>query len=155
MPRQREDVKWEKLPGPPTTWQAGGGFCCSRGSKWQRCRLGWPWWSPKFLLGGPWVTSWFFSLWVNTGSKFPSALLARNAAPHAACAGLLHSGEHCRRVWLHPLQSYLRGADAHRAAGITWQVGMLILVFLHGWSTEGTVLLLLYWKSCTVQSPPL
>lgn len=38
------------------------------------------------------------SLWVDTGSKFPSALLARNAAPHAARAGLLHGGEHRWRV---------------------------------------------------------
>lgn len=71
------------------------------------------------LSGGPCVTSWFFSLWVDTGSELPSALLARHAAPHAARAGLLHGGEHRRRVRLHPLQSDLGRADAHRAAGIT------------------------------------
>lgn len=76
----------------------------------------WPWDAAK----GRCVTSWlFFSLRVDTGSKFPPALLARNAPPHAARAGLLHGGEHRRRVRLHPLQSYLRRADAHRAAGAT------------------------------------
>lgn len=55
------------------------------------------WWDPRLCWKGL-ITSWFSLLGVDTGSKFPSALLARNAPPHAACAGLLHGGEHRRRV---------------------------------------------------------
>lgn len=54
------------------------------------------------------------------GPEFFAALLAGDAAPHAACPRLPNRGEHRRCVWLHPLQGHLWGTDAHRPASTAW-----------------------------------
>lgn len=57
-----------------------------------------------------------------SGPELLAALLAGHAAPHAPCPQLPHGGEHRGRLWLHPLQGHLWGADAHRPASTAWQV---------------------------------
>ena len=64
----------------------------------------------------------FIALFVS-GAEFFVTFLARHASAHSTYIRYDSHSESSRSLWLHTLQSYLRGTYAHSTTATTRQVG--------------------------------
>ena len=86
-----------------------------------------------------------------SGAEFFVTFLARYASAHSTYIGYDSHSESSRSLWLHTLQSYLRGTHAHSTTATTRQVGnhgscfpcKKIIIFFY---LIAVIIFLMYWR---------